>query len=168
MDRSRRLPLLGLMALFADIGATCSPAYTYTLHSNIAPLFNHPQAAQQSQGIQTLLEAEKEAAKIVQKARTCECASGILESGVGCCGSSGRIFTAGQLGCGGTFHSEPGIMLAQTLTRINACHCAPSDRTQKLKDARNEAAKEIEELKSKKDNDFQKFKKEVSSVRGGK
>lgn len=29
------------------------------------------QAAQQSQGIQTLLEAEKEAAKIVQKARTC-------------------------------------------------------------------------------------------------
>jgi hypothetical protein len=30
------------------------------------------QAAQQSQGIQTLLEAEKEAAKIVQKARTCE------------------------------------------------------------------------------------------------
>lgn len=30
------------------------------------------QAAQQSQGIQTLLEAEKEAAKIVQKARTCK------------------------------------------------------------------------------------------------
>jgi hypothetical protein len=31
-----------------------------------------PQSAQQSQGIQTLLEAEKEAAKIVAKARTCE------------------------------------------------------------------------------------------------
>lgn len=29
------------------------------------------QAAQQSQGIQTLLEAEKEAAKIVQQARQC-------------------------------------------------------------------------------------------------
>lgn len=32
----------------------------------------YSQAAQQSQGIQTLLEAEKEAAKIVQKARTCK------------------------------------------------------------------------------------------------
>jgi Vacuolar (H+)-ATPase G subunit len=30
------------------------------------------QAAQQSQGIQTLLEAEKEAAKVVQKARECQ------------------------------------------------------------------------------------------------
>ncbi len=30
------------------------------------------QAAQQSQGIQTLLEAEKEAAKVVQQARQCE------------------------------------------------------------------------------------------------
>ncbi|CAO1633543.1 unnamed protein product [Parajaminaea phylloscopi] len=61
-------------------------------------------AAQQSQGIQTLLEAEKEAAKIVSKARTY--------------------------------------------------------RTQKLKDARSEAAKEIDELKAKKDGEYQKFKKE--------
>lgn len=36
-------------------------------------LTHYTQAAQQSQGIQTLLEAEKEAAKIVQKARTCKC-----------------------------------------------------------------------------------------------
>lgn len=31
------------------------------------------QVAQKSQGIQTLLEAEKEASKIVEKARTCTC-----------------------------------------------------------------------------------------------
>ena len=31
------------------------------------------QAAQQSQSIQTLLEAEKEAAKVVQQARQCTC-----------------------------------------------------------------------------------------------
>ncbi|KAK0526287.1 hypothetical protein OC834_004856 [Tilletia horrida] len=61
-------------------------------------------AAQQSQGIQTLLEAEKEAAKIVSKARTY--------------------------------------------------------RTQKLKDARSEAAKDIEDLKAKKEKEFQAFQKE--------
>ena len=38
----------------------------------------------------------------------------------------------------------------------------PSDRTQKLKDARSEAAKEIEELKSKKEKEYESFKKEVS------
>lgn len=79
--------------------------------------------------------------------------------------ASAAFTTVTQLG---RDEAYPVVVLAQTLTRINACHCAPSDRTQKLKDARNEAAKEIEELKSKKDNDFQKFKKEVSSVRGGK
>lgn len=36
------------------------------------------------------------------------------------------------------------------------------DRTQKLKDARSEAAKEIEELKSSKDKEYAQFKKEVS------
>lgn len=35
------------------------------------------------------------------------------------------------------------------------------DRTQKLKDARSEAAKEIEELKSKQEDEFNNFKKEV-------
>jgi uncharacterized protein YjlB len=34
-------------------------------------LLTHGQAAQQSQGIQTLLEAEKDAAKVVQEARQC-------------------------------------------------------------------------------------------------
>ena len=44
----------------------------YVIHTDNLLL----QAAQQSQGIQTLLEAEKEAAKIVQQARQCElCAS---------------------------------------------------------------------------------------------
>lgn len=33
----------------------------------------HRQAAQHSQGIQTLLEAEKDAAKVVQEARQCAC-----------------------------------------------------------------------------------------------
>lgn len=33
------------------------------------------QVAQKSQGIQTLLEAEKEASKIVEKARACTCLS---------------------------------------------------------------------------------------------
>lgn len=42
-----------------------------------------------------------------------------------------------------------------------------ADRTQKLKDARSEAAKEIEELKSKKEEEFQKYKKDVSKVRDG-
>ena len=37
------------------------------------------------------------------------------------------------------------------------------DRTQKLKDARTEAAKEIEDLKAKKEKEFQAFQKEVSS-----
>ncbi|TRM60721.1 H+-ATPase G subunit-domain-containing protein [Schizophyllum amplum] len=58
-------------------------------------------AAQQSQGIQTLLEAEKEAAKIVQQAR--------------------------------------------------------QYRTQKLKDARSEAAKEIEDYKKAKEAEFKSF-----------
>ncbi|KAH0582852.1 hypothetical protein H2248_010757 [Termitomyces sp. 'cryptogamus'] len=41
--------------------------------TNEATLLIRLQAAQQSQGIQTLLEAEKEAAKIVQQARQCWC-----------------------------------------------------------------------------------------------
>ncbi|KAF9921510.1 H(+)-transporting V1 sector ATPase subunit G [Linnemannia zychae] len=61
-------------------------------------------AASNSQGIQTLLEAEKEASKIVQKARTY--------------------------------------------------------RTQRLKDARSEAAKEIDELKAAKNEAFKNFEQE--------
>jgi hypothetical protein len=38
----------------------------------------------------------------------------------------------------------------------------PTDRTQKLKDARSEAAKEIEAYKAKKDEEFKAFEKEVS------
>lgn len=37
-----------------------------------------------------------------------------------------------------------------------------ADRTQKLKDARSEASKEIEQLKSKKEKEFNDFQKEVS------
>jgi len=63
-------------------------------------------AAQQSAGILTLLEAEKEAAKIIQKAR--------------------------------------------------------DYRNQRVKDARTEAAKEIEAYKAKKEQDFQQYQKEHS------
>ncbi|KAJ3083192.1 H(+)-transporting V1 sector ATPase subunit G, partial [Quaeritorhiza haematococci] len=63
-------------------------------------------AAASSQGIQTLLEAEKEASKIVQKAR--------------------------------------------------------QYRVQRLKDARTEAAKEIEELKAQKMKEFQAFEQQYS------
>lgn len=39
-----------------------------------------------------------------------------------------------------------------------------TDRTQKLKDARTEAAKEIEDIKAKREKEFQSFQKEVCSV----
>lgn len=39
-----------------------------------------------------------------------------------------------------------------------------ADRTQKLKDARSEAAKDIEQLKADKDKEYEKFKREVSGV----
>lgn len=84
--------------------------------------------AAQSTGIQTLLEAEKEAAKIVQKARTCKW----------------KIERK-------KFNVDSMLMITLFL-----------DRTQKLKDARSEAAKEIEELKSKQEDEFNNFKKEVS------
>ncbi|ETS62283.1 hypothetical protein PaG_03359 [Moesziomyces aphidis] len=90
LDCIRPLPLLH----YGEIPA--QPATTQQCHD-----FD---AAQQSQGIQTLLEAEKEAAKIVQKARTY--------------------------------------------------------RTQKLKDARNEASKEIEQLKANKEKEFADFQKQ--------
>ena len=48
-----------------------SPARARARPAAAAPLTHSAQAAQQSQGIQTLLEAEKEAAKIVQQARQC-------------------------------------------------------------------------------------------------
>ena len=42
------------------------------------------------------------------------------------------------------------------------------DRVQKLKDARSEAAKEIEEYKAKKEAEYKKFESEVSaSILGG-
>jgi hypothetical protein len=43
----------------------------YALSDPFNTLTHLIQSAQQSQGIQTLLEAEKEAAKIVQQARQC-------------------------------------------------------------------------------------------------
>jgi len=70
-------------------------------------LTKETQAAQQTQGIQTLLEAEKDAAKIVQQARQCS--------------SWFRSFPAHN----GEMRSV--------------------DRVQRLKDARSEAQKEIEE-----------------------
>ncbi|KAF9245241.1 H+-ATPase G subunit-domain-containing protein [Melanogaster broomeanus] len=71
------------------------------VHSLLPDSSRHPQAAQHSQGIQTLLEAEKEAAKIVQQAR--------------------------------------------------------QYRVQRLKDARSEASKEIEEYRREKEAEFKAF-----------
>lgn len=51
--------------------ANCRVNSLDALHRTVLPAL-HVQAAN-SQGIQTLLEAEKEAAKVVQKARQCEC-----------------------------------------------------------------------------------------------
>lgn len=79
-----------------------------------------------AQGIQTLLDAEKEASKIVTKARECERTLG--EN------------TVGQVGTDSY--------------RL--------DRTQRVKDARGEASKEIEELKAKKEAEFKEFESEVS------
>ncbi|KAI5453692.1 hypothetical protein NCC49_005511 [Naganishia albida] len=76
------------------------------LHS-VRPILESQQATQQSQGIQTLLEAEKEAAKVVQKAR--------------------------------------------------------QYRVQKLKDARSEAAKEIEAYKVQKQKDYEAYEAEHKS-----
>lgn len=48
---------------------------------------------------------------------------------------------------------------------LHAYPILPSiDRTQKLKDARSEAAKEIEEMKSKLEADFKSFQKEVGTM----
>ena len=79
------------------------------------------QAAQHSQGIQTLLEAEKEAAKIVQQARQCTLATA----------------------------SGPTILIL-TL-----------DRVQRLKDARSEATKEIDEYRLAKESEFKGFEASV-------
>jgi len=40
-------------------------------------------------------------------------------------------------------------------------HLTPEDRTKRVKDARNEAQKEIEDYKTEKENEYQKFEKEV-------
>lgn len=71
-------------------------------------------SASNSQGIQTLLEAEKESSKIVQKARQC-----------------------------------------------NFLFLIRTDRVQRLKDARTEAAKEIEQLKEQKKSEFLSQEHEV-------
>ena len=47
------------------------PPWSVLSHNTQTPLTRRVQAAQQSQSIQTLLEAEKEAAKVVQQARQC-------------------------------------------------------------------------------------------------
>ncbi|MCJ1466532.1 hypothetical protein MMC07_005152 [Pseudocyphellaria aurata] len=86
-------------------------------------------SAQNSKGIQTLLDAEREAQKIVQKARECT-----------------------------SYYSN-------SLTKHPR---APSkalgtDRTKRVKDARNEAQKEIEEYRKQKDDEFKRFEKEHTS-----
>lgn len=59
--------------------------------------------------------------------------------------------------------------LPVTLTPVQLLHCLrlrvdDTDRVQKLKDARSEAAKEIEAYKAKKDEEFKKYESEVSGL----
>ena len=88
----------------------------------------YSQAAQHSQGIQTLLEAEKEAAKVVQQARQCASL---------CFRESDYIF-------------------------IGA-----TDRVQRLKDARSEAQKEIDEYRKSKEDEFNAFQSSVRIIDTG-
>jgi len=52
-------------------------------------------------------------------------------------------------------------LLFLTASLVAQLYCS-SDRVQRLKDARAEAAKEIERYKSQKDAEFKKFESEVS------
>lgn len=96
------------------ISLSLKDAITYSL----------PCQASQSQSIQTLLEAEKEAQKVVQQARQCMDGSPLV-----------------------IHHSE------------HSSGCA--DRTQRLKDARSEATKEIEAYKAQKEHEFKAYEKSV-------
>jgi len=44
---------------------------------------------------------------------------------------------------------------------LQTSHLTPPDRTKRVKDARNEAQKEIDDYKKEKDNEYQKFESEV-------
>ncbi|KAK0249446.1 hypothetical protein LTS09_015367 [Friedmanniomyces endolithicus] len=98
-------------------------------------------AAQNSAGIQTLLDAEREAQKIVQKARECtsEAYQPLLREK--------RAIAFAQ----------PHVQIA--LTRLPR----GTDRTKRVKDARSEAQKEIEDYRKQKEDEFQSFEKEHTS-----
>ena len=83
--------------------------------------------ASQSQSIQTLLEAEKDAQKVVQEARQCM-----------------------ALDPSWSIHSE----------HLSGC----ADRTQRLKDARSEATKEIEAYKAQKEQEFKAYEASVRII----
>lgn len=83
------------------------------------------QPTQGSNGIQTLLEAEKDAAKIVQEARGCK-------------------------------SHNPGAAVSVRTTNLMLL-----DRTQKLKEARSQAEKEIAKYKAQKEEEFKSYEAEV-------
>lgn len=82
-----------------------------------------------------MLEAEREAAKIVQKAKQCKHTMTLSKGGGG------------------------GIMDVQVNLQVYVC--VYLDRIQRLKDARSEATKDIEELKAQKNQEYQNFVAEV-------
>jgi V-type H+-transporting ATPase subunit G len=92
-----------------------------------------------SAGIQTLLDAEKEAAKIVQKARDCS-------------------------------FEDWRPRIHQSIYGHNPCSQADTDldvladRNQRVKDARGEAAKEIEAYKAQQEAEFKQFEQSVSPL----
>ncbi|KAF7846385.1 hypothetical protein BT93_L4476 [Corymbia citriodora subsp. variegata] len=100
-------------------------------------------AAQNSLGIQTLLDAEREAQKIVQK------------------GTVHLILRQGPWTVTDRSQRENVITLDQE--RWIGASNPDSDRTKRVKDARSEAQKEIEDYRKKKEEEFKQYEKEHSS-----
>ncbi|PPJ60229.1 hypothetical protein CBER1_08842 [Cercospora berteroae] len=95
-------------------------------------------AAQNSAGIQTLLDAEREAQKIVQK------------------GTLQRMYAEP------TILNSP-LRLRMTSLPTNALSLRTTDRTKRVKDARSEAQKEIEEYRNQKEEEFKQFESQHTS-----
>ena len=106
-----------------------------------------------SQGIQTLLEAEKEAAKVVQKARQCMSSDRTIAQRSPVRVLADELDTETTSTCCNT-----SCLCSSVFMNINV------DRVQKLKDARAEAAKEIEAYRAQKEKDFTSFESEVRNI----
>ncbi|KAM3425448.1 V-type proton ATPase subunit G [Cercospora zeina] len=118
--------------------STSTALYNIDHHFHRQPLpprrTSNKMAAQNSAGIQTLLDAEREAQKIVQKE---------------------NVRNTTTLNPDASAH---GLSLP-----TNTSSFLPTDRTKRVKDARSEAQKEIEEYRNQKDEEFQQFESQHTS-----